>query len=107
MDEDLELIRTGVQKEFELGSKAISADELCSQLASAIDELLSKDFSRLVNILYRLDVDETKLKNELKKNQHLPAGELIAKLIIEREIEKNKARKNKQQDRNISEDEKW
>jgi hypothetical protein len=52
-------------------------------------------------------VDETKIKNELKKNQHLPAGELIAKLVIEREIQKNKARKNNQQNQDISGEEKW
>jgi hypothetical protein len=49
-----------------------------------INELIKNDFSRLVQILYRIDVSEEKLKYILQLNPNEDAAKLIAAVIIER-----------------------
>jgi hypothetical protein len=61
-------------------------------LESTINELIKNDFSRLVQILYRIDVSEAKLKNILSENPNEDAGKLIAQVIIERLAATKKAR---------------
>ncbi|AIM39116.1 hypothetical protein KO02_22355 [Sphingobacterium sp. ML3W] len=62
-------------------------------LARYLDRLIQSDFNQLLSILYRIDVSEEKVKNVLFENQNkIPAGELIAQLLIERENEKIKLR---------------
>lgn len=56
-------------------------------LIKAIDTLIHQDFNKLLNILYRIDVDEKKLKYALYESV-LPAAETIADLIIERQQQK-------------------
>lgn len=56
-------------------------------LIKAIDILIHQDFNKLLNILYRIDVDENKLKYALYESV-LPAAETIADLIIERQQQK-------------------
>lgn len=78
------------------------------QLSEKINDLLVNDFNRLVSILYRLDIDEKKLKNLLKENPGKDAGKIIAEMIIERQIQKIKSRQQfSQRDGNIDDDEKW
>ena len=71
----------------------ISNHELIQKLTAFINDLILNDFQRLITILYRVDVDEKKLKSILKENTGTDAGEIIATLIIEREIEKIETRK--------------
>ena len=70
------------------------AEDLENNLAVYINELIDKDFNKLVNLLYRIDISEEKLKlalqNEDKKNS---SGKTIAKLIIERQLQKLEFRK--------------
>lgn len=56
-------------------------------LIKAVDSLIHRDFNKLLNILYRIDVDENKLKHALFVSE-LPAAETIADLIIERQQQK-------------------
>ncbi|MGO3109515.1 MAG: hypothetical protein ACTIJ8_13700 [Sphingobacterium sp.] len=80
----------------------LQIDEVLSQnsnqqkfeaLAGYLDGLIQSDFNRLLNILYRIDVSEEKVKRALAENQNkVPAGQVIAKLLIERETEKIKLR---------------
>lgn len=63
-------------------------------LALAINELIKNDFSRLVQILYRIDVSEAKLKNILQSHPNEDAGKLIAQVIIERIAATKKARES-------------
>lgn len=77
-------------------------------LADRISELVNTNFQKLVLILYRMDVNETKLKQLLKDNSGTDAGLIIADLMIERQAEKIKSRKQySNRDQNISDDEKW
>ena len=53
----------------------------------------------LVQILYRIDVSEKKIKTLLKENQGSDAGKIIASLIIERQMQKIKSRQQTGRDR--------
>jgi len=86
----------------------ISLVELEELLTIYANQLIQKDFQKLVTLLYRIDVSEAKLKYLLQLQRDENAGNIIAKLIIERQIEKMKSRQqfSKQND-DISEEEKW
>ena len=84
-----------------------SLDKLRLILSAYINELIDKNFQHLVNLLYRLDVSEYKLKQMLSDTKE-DAGLVIADLIIERQTEKIKTRKQFQQKQeDIDENEKW
>ncbi|MEO5782195.1 MAG: hypothetical protein ABIQ07_02930 [Ginsengibacter sp.] len=74
-------------------SEDISKNELQQKLTAFINELILNDFQRLITILYRVDVDEKKLKRILIENAGTEAAEIIAILIIERQIQKIETRK--------------
>ena len=83
-------------------------NEMRLKLQSAIDSMISNDFQRLVGILYRVDVNERKLKYLLQENVGEDAAVIIADLIIERQLEKIKTRQQyKQQNDAASDEEKW
>ena len=63
-------------------------------LEQAINELIKNDFSRLVQILYRIDVSEANLKNILNANPNEDAGKLISQVILERLAATKKARES-------------
>ena len=71
----------------------ISRHELLQKLTVFINDLILNDFQRLISILYKVDVDEKKLKRILKENAGTDAGQIIATLIIERETQKIETRK--------------
>jgi len=85
----------------------ISFDLLKEQLSSHINLLIQTDFQKLVSILYRVDVSESKLKHLLNENPNYDASNIIADLIIERQLQKIKSRQEHHKDENISDDEKW
>ena len=63
-------------------------------LETIINELIKEDFSKLVQLLYRIDVSEAKLKNILEANPNENAGKLIAQVVIERLAATKKARES-------------
>ena len=71
----------------------IATDELRNRLAIYINDLIINDFQKLVNILYRIDVDEKKLKSILNTEPGRDAADIITGLIIERELQKIETRK--------------
>lgn len=85
----------------------ISFEQLKGQLSSHINFLIQSDFQKLVSILYRVDVDESRLKQLLNENPGHDASNIISDLIIERQLQKIRSRQEQSPDENISEDEKW
>ena len=86
----------------------ISFEEIREQLSKNVNDLIVKDFQKLVSILYRVDISELKLRQLLKEENHEDAGKIIADLIIERQLQKIKTRQQfKQSNKNIDETEKW
>ena len=77
------------------------------ELAAHIHFLINNDFEKLVSILYRLDVNEKKLKALLAEKNTDDADLLIADAIIERQLQKIKSRQEHRNDENISDYEKW
>ncbi len=75
-------------------------------LAAYIHQLINHDFSKLVQLLYRMDISEKKLKQTLATSQ-TDAGVLIAKMMIERELQKIQSRREFKKRSDIPEDEKW
>jgi hypothetical protein len=66
-----------------------SGNDLFRILSNYLNELIEKDFQSLVNILYRVDVSEKKVRESLANTGNQNAGDVLAQLLIEREIEKN------------------
>lgn len=84
------------------------SNKIHNKLSVAINELILSDFDKLVLLLYRLDVDEKKLRTILKEKPGTDAGNTIANLIIERQVQKIESRQqSSQRDNTISEEEKW
>lgn len=104
-----ELIQT-VNNDLELAIPADSdAGELHRQLSVYFNRLIQADFPKLINLLYRMDINEIKLRDLLEQNAGNDAGTIIADLVIERELEKIKSRQQfRQQDNDIiDEEERW
>ncbi len=79
----------------------------CQQLKEHINWLINNNFSQLVQMLYRLDIDEDKLRSLLQNQQDIDAATLITNLIIERQLKKTKARNQTKNDTDIPSDERW
>jgi len=72
-----------------------------------INHLVDTDFEKLIYLLYRIDVSESKIKNLLESKANINAGELIAHAIIERQMEKIDTRRKYKQEQDINEEDKW
>ncbi len=66
--------------------------EAMQKLAPLINEYIQHNFEKLIFLLYRIDVDEKKLKSTLQLQRERDAGVVIAELIIERHLQKLKTR---------------
>jgi len=53
-------------------------------LIAYINDCIQNDFNKLVQLLYRIDVSEAKLKTILQSNPNEDAAKLIATVIVER-----------------------
>lgn len=94
-----------LQKSFQLPAQPASVRQA---LEERINDLIQKDFPRLVQLLYQTDIPEKKLKTLLRENPGTDAGALIADLVIARQAEKIKTRRMyKQRDNDMNEEERW
>ncbi len=73
-------------------SGQLSMHELEQQLTQHINHLINTDFEKLVYYLYRIDVNEAKMKQLLEQQGGENAAQLIARLIIDRQLQKIKSR---------------
>lgn len=105
MDTDL-VLHINQSLEIEL-PVSVSQQELREQLAAHINYLINHDFEKLVFYLYRIDVDETKMRRLLEQREGENAAGLIADLIIERQLQKMESRRKFRKNTNIGEEEKW
>lgn len=85
---------------------AVKKQKLFEQMVQYITQLLHNNFDGLVNILYRVDVDEKKLKQLLKTEPQQDAAYIITNLLIERQQQKMNLGKNLDSN-SIPKDEKW
>ncbi len=90
--EDFKSLSRIVNRDFEVDDIP-SEDLLRERLVEAFAYLLDNDISKMMNILYRTDVDEEKLKGLLISNANLPSAAVIADAYISRQKEKVETRK--------------
>lgn len=97
---DHEIVRIGAQlitKDFGLEDaemeKSPSIDGLESRLTQVVQYLLDKDFQRLINIMYRIDLSESRFKEILANEEPDRIANSLAKQILARELQKAKLRK--------------
>ena len=104
-----EQLIAALKEDFQIEpAENISFEEVKERLATHINHLINHDFEQLVMLLYRVDVNENKLRNLLRENKNDDAGTMIAQLIIERQLQKIKSRKEFPQKKDDnSEEEKW
>jgi hypothetical protein len=84
-----------LKKDFELPELAESFDEVQAILilSKAISQLLDRDFERLLQICYRIDVGEEKLKKILHESEPDYVSLDLAKALWERQKLKIEIRK--------------
>ena len=106
--ENAELVQL-INKDFavEIAEKRLYS-EIHTELAAYINNLIKTNFDKLIACLYRIDVNEEKLKSLLQQNPGEDAGNIIATLIIERQEQKIKYRKQfSKKDTDFDGEEKW
>jgi hypothetical protein len=80
---------------------------LKTKIQQLVNDLIVHDFNQLVNFLYRMDINESKLKKVLHNNPSTDASVLITELLIERQLEKIKTKMSFDNKDNVDESEKW
>jgi hypothetical protein len=85
--------------------KKLTVEQLRALLTARIDNMITSDFTGLVNLLYKIDIDENKLKKLLSENED--AAEVVSDLIIERQLQKINTKARYSQNGPASEEEKW
>lgn len=81
---------------------------LPQRLTHYIQHLMDKNFDGLLNLLYRIDVDENKIKEALKQNKDNRSAFVLTYLIIERLEKIIKSREeNSTNESEISDEERW
>ncbi len=85
-----------LKKDFDLfgitirfsGNRFSAYQELFTQIQPHIEQLMTKDYQRFMNVLYRIDISERQLKQRLSENTAEGTSEIISELIIKRELQK-------------------
>lgn len=92
MVDEQDEIRITLNDSFTLSANVCDEADWFQLLTDRIDYLIQTDFNKLVHILYRLDISEIKLSQMLKEHAETNAAEILARMIIERQREKLRAR---------------
>lgn len=98
-----EIYQLLVQKPLSIQEK----NDVRQQLVLYINQLLVEDFPNLVQLLYRVDISEKKLKLLLQENKDTDAAEIITDLLIKRQEEKQRMKEEFRKNDKIEDDEKW
>jgi hypothetical protein len=77
------------------------------RLAEKVNLLIDSQFDELVRLLYRVDVNEMKLKFLLQEKLGDDAALIIADLLIERQIQKIATRRQFRQEAPDRDEESW
>ncbi len=110
--EDRYLQETGIWIRENTGIRvpaSVSMEELEQLLSERLEVLVEKDFQQFVLLLYQVDVSEKKVKAILASEGYPDVYHSVAKLIIDRQMEKIKSREfYKQPPESLTdEEEKW
>lgn len=89
---DKQLI-TSINETFSLELLDTNYADIRRLLSVKINDWIKNDFNKLIHVLYRIDVSETKINQLLKDNVAEDASDILADLVIERQLQKIAARK--------------
>jgi hypothetical protein len=92
MDEELTAGELQMELSIE-GIKVASLEELKEKWDLYFNYLIQNDFYKMLNLLYKIDIPEDKLRRLLKENPDGNAGTMITSLVIERLWQKIRSRK--------------
>src|SRR5690242_2417904 len=84
-----------------------SSEKVKKKLMDLLNELINNDFEALIQLLYRIDVNEKKIRDLLNENDSKDAASVIADLVIERQLQKIESRKNYRSKNDNSNEERW
>lgn len=76
-----------ISKDFDINNN-LSENQLREVLVEAFAYLVDNDFPKLIQILYKADVDQYKLKELLEITEGRSAAEVIADVYIARQLAK-------------------
>lgn len=94
-------LKNQIENLIQIELKSNQEEIILKKLSNYIDELIKKDFASLIQLLYKIDINEKKIKENLANNTTQTESEIIAKMIIEREKEKINTRNlNKETENN-------
>lgn len=92
---DIVLLRNWLNTTFDIPAEfELTLNSIRVLIKDQIAELIETDLSKLYNLLYRIDIDEDLLKSKLKDSEMADSAEIITDMIIERQLEKIKSRKD-------------
>ena len=77
------------------------------QIIALVNTLINEDFHSLIQLLYQIDVSENKIRSCLQNDTNKLSADIIADLIIERQLQKIKSRKAFSKNDTFSDEEKW
>jgi len=93
-EQDWEELSRELDRDYTLGLRPrASAEEGETLLAAKLNALIRDDFNALVRLLYRIDVSESRLRQLLDSNKDEDAGRIMARLIMERQLQKIQTRR--------------
>ena len=96
-----------IAKVPQTGCTAANSHSVQQQLEEYVNELIQHDFPKLVELLYRVDINEKRIKELLAINQDANSAALIAGLLIERQLQKRAWRQMQQPNTDIPDEERW
>lgn len=82
-----------LQKEFELPAGSYDKEALINLLIPEVGRLLNRNFERFLQICYRIDLGEEKLKNILRHSEPGQMNRILAEAIVDRQILKIELRR--------------
>lgn len=89
-------------------AERLTPEEVESLLSEKINSMIRDDFNGLVQLLYRIDVEEPRLRYLLQQHKGEDAGRIIARLIIDRLLKKIETRRQyAAKNKDISDEERW
>lgn len=78
-----------IQRNFRVEAPQNSEDELREKLQKRIEYMLTYETDLLMSTLYRLDIDEQKIKQVLLKSIQQPVAKGLAELVIDRQRQRH------------------
>jgi hypothetical protein len=77
-----------LQKDFEISNVKLAStkDDLIDMLRPVIHQMLNREFERLLQVCYRVDLGENKLKSILHESDPETMAFDLAKALVERQM---------------------